>query len=243
MTTGVDLVTPTVTEPTGPLSGGRAGLRDAGPLAPGLVPLGVLIGITVRTTGSDPVAGVLGGVSVFAGSAQLTAVTLLDRGLGVLTVVLTAAVVNLRLLLYSAAMGERFRAQPSVFRWLAPQFLVDQTYLMAVERPSLSGAEFRRYWVALCGSLAGLWTTAIVVGVCVAPMMPTLPHLSLAGTALFLGLLVPRVSTRPALAAALVGGAVAAAAGVVAPTLAIVGGAAAGAAAGVAARRRADHHA
>jgi branched chain amino acid efflux pump len=54
--------------------------------------------------------------------------------------------VNARLLLYSAALGDRFRAQPAPFRWLAPHFIIDQTYLMADARPALAGRDFRRYW-------------------------------------------------------------------------------------------------
>ena len=88
----------------------------------------------------------IGGAAIYGGSAQLAAVTLLDRGLGLLAVVLTTAVVNARLLLYSAALGDRFRSQPRLFRWLAPHFIIDQTYLMALSRPTLEGTGFRRYW-------------------------------------------------------------------------------------------------
>ena len=217
-------------EPTSAL---RLALGDAGPHLTGLIPFGILLGVTIGAVGADPLAGLLGAFIVFAGSAQLTAVTLLDRGLNELAVVMTAAVVNLRFLLYSAALGERFRAQPRAFRWLAPHFLIDQTYLLAHARPGLSGVAFRRYWIWLGCSILAIWSGSIAIGIGVAPVMPPLPHLGLAGGALFVGLLVPRLADRPAVLAATVGGAGAAACSLVAPAAAIIVGAIAGITAGL----------
>ena len=108
-------------------------------MLPGTVPFGVMLGVTVTTTGSDPLAELIGGAAIYGGSAQLTAITLLGRGLDLVAVVLAAVVVNARLLLYSAALGDRFRRQPTLFRWFAPHFIIDQTYLMVSARPELEG--------------------------------------------------------------------------------------------------------
>ncbi|WP_222271853.1 AzlC family ABC transporter permease [Modestobacter marinus] len=215
----------------------RLALRDARTVAPGLLPFGMLLGVTVVSTGASGLAGVLGGPIVYGGSAQLTALTLLDRGLGLAAVVLSAAVVNARLLLYSAALGHRFRAQPALFRWLAPHFIIDQTYLMADSHPELAGRDFRRYWTWLGGTVLVVWTGSIALGVVLAPMLPPLPHLTLVGTAMFLGLLVPRLVDRPAVVAAVVGGGVAAAVSWVLPAAGIVAGAVAGVAAAMAVSR------
>jgi predicted branched-subunit amino acid permease len=212
-------------------------LRDARTVVPGLLPFGVLLGVTVVTTGASGLAGVLGGPIVYGGSAQLTALTLLDRGLGLVAVVLSAAVVNARLLLYSAALGHRFRAQPALFRWLAPHFIIDQTYLMASSHPELTGRDFRRYWTWLGAVVLVVWTGSIGLGVGLAPVLPPLPHLTLVGTAMFIGLLVPRLVDRPAVVAAVVGGGVAAGVSWVLPSLGIVAGALAGVLAAMAVSR------
>ena len=154
-----------------------------------------------------------------------------DSGLDLVTVVFTAAIVNLRLLLYSADLGRRFADQPRSFRLLAPHFIIDQTYLMASGRPELAGAPFRRYWWWLGSIVLVCWTTSIVVGMSVAPGLPPLPHLTLVGTALFIALLVPRLTNIPAVIAAVAGGGVAAAVSLIAPALGIIAGAAAGMAA------------
>ncbi len=209
----------------------RWALADSWAVLPGMVAFGAMLGVTVVTTGANPLAELIGGPAIYGGSAQLATVTLLDRGLGLLPVFLTAAVVNARLLLYSAALGGRFRGHPRLFRWLAPHFIIDQTYLMSLNRPTLHGAVFRRYWLWLGGSVLVVWTASIGAGILIAPVMPPLPHLSLVGTALFIGLLVPRLIDKPALVAALVGGTVAAVTSLALPAAGIIAGTVAGVAA------------
>ena len=216
-------------DPAGSMLG--SALCDIRTVLPGMIPFGVLLGVTIVGTGSARIAGIVGALTVYGGSAQLTAVTLADRGLDLVTVVFTAAIVNLRLLLYSADLGRRFAGHPRSFRLLAPHFIIDQTYLMASGRPELAGAPFRRYWWWLGTVVLVCWTTSIVAGMAVAPVLPPLPHLSLVGTALFIALLVPRLTTIPAVLAAVASGGIAAAVSLIAPALGIIAGAAAGMAA------------
>jgi predicted branched-subunit amino acid permease len=140
-------------------------------------------------------------------------------------------VVNLRLLLYSAAMGDRFSGQPRLFRWLGPFLMIDQTFLVAESRRELRGGAFRRYWLWLGGFVLVVWTSSVAAGELLAPVLPPLPHLALVCTTMFLGLLVPRLVTRPAVVAAVVGGLTAAVVSELLPALGIVAGAVAGVAA------------
>lgn len=208
-----------------PRSSARA---DAGAVLPGMVPFGAMLGMTVIATGTDPLTELIGGAAIYGGSDQLTAVTLLGRGLNLVTVVLAAALVNARLLLYGAAIGDRFRCQPRVFRWLAPHFIIDQTFMLASARPELEGAAFRSYWRWLGGSVLIVWTGSIGVGMLIGPLMPPLPHLPLVEAALFVGLLIPRLTGRPVVLAAVVGGSVAGLVSMVLPSAGIISGAVAG---------------
>jgi 4-azaleucine resistance transporter AzlC len=207
-------------------------LRDTASVALGLVAFGVTLGITISALGFGALPGVAGAPVVYGGSAQLTAVTLIHQGAGLVAVVASAAIVNSRLLLYSASLSERFRDQPAWFRWLAPHFIIDQTYLLSNARPSLDARAFRRYWLSLGSFVLVVWTSAVAVGVLAGPALPDLPYLVFVGTAMFLGMLAPRLTSRPAVAAALVGGSVAAVVGVVRADLGIVCGAVAGVLAG-----------
>ncbi len=216
----------------------RMALADALAVAAGMIAFGVALGVTVVTLASSRLAALLGGALVYGGSAQLTAITLLDRGVGIAAATLTAAVVNLRLLLYSASLAPRFESQPRWFRWLAPHFIIDQTYLMSTTRMSLESQAFRRYWGWIGGLVLIIWTGSIALGIGLGPVLPELPHLGLVATALFVGLLVPRLTSRPAVVAALVGGAVAALTSAVLPSIGIIAGALGGVAAALWASNR-----
>jgi predicted branched-subunit amino acid permease len=215
----------------------RAALRDVAAVSPGVVPFGVTLGITAAGA-HHGAAALVGAFTVFGGSAQLTTLSLLHLGSGVVASVVSGAVVNARLLLYGASLEPRFRDQPLWFRVLAPHFILDQTYLSAVERPELRASDFRLYWAWLAGALLTVWTAAVGTGLLLGPVLPPLPHLALVGTALFVAMLVPRLVDSAAVAGAATAAATAYAACTVAPQLGILIGAAAGMAVATAVSRR-----
>jgi predicted branched-subunit amino acid permease len=190
-----------------------------------------MLGVTVVTLHSGPASAVIGAALVFGGSAQLTTLSVLHLGAGLVAAVLSGAVVNARIMLYGAALEPWFRHQPLWFRLLAPHYIQDQTYLSAVEHTQLRGSDFRRYWGWAGLILLVVWTGSVLLGLVLGPVLPPLPHLALVGTALFVAMLVPKLVDRTTVVAA---GAAAGVALVVlrlVPELGILGGTAAGVAA------------
>jgi predicted branched-subunit amino acid permease len=212
-------------------------VRDVLTVAPGIVPFGIALGVVIASSSMGDGAGLLGAPLVYGGSAQLTATTMFQQGASLLAVVGSALIMNARLLLYSASLAPRFSAQPAWFRLAAPHFIIDQTYLSALRRPGHAGRRFRAYWLWLGLGVMAVWSAAVGIGVLVGPRLPSLPHLTLAGTALFVGMLMPRICDRPSVTAAITAAIVAPLAAQVLPTAGVVVGAAAGMAAGVATRR------
>jgi predicted branched-subunit amino acid permease len=212
-------------------------LRDTASVALGIAAFGVTLGVTISVLGFGTLPGLVGAPVVYGGSAQLTAVTLVHQGAAFAAVVASAAIVNSRLLLYSASLSRRFGGQPAWFRWLAPHFIIDQTYLLSNARPELDGRAFRRYWGWLGFLVCVVWSSSVLVGMLAGPALPDLPHLVFVGTAMFLGMLTPRLTNCPAVAAATTGGVVAAVVGLIRPELGILCGAIAGIMAGSAVRR------
>jgi predicted branched-subunit amino acid permease len=202
--------------------------RDVAAVSPGVIAFGLTLGVTVVTQHSGTAAAIIGSALVFGGSAQLTTISTLYLGAGVITAVLSGALVNARIMLYGAALEPWFRDQPRWFRLLAPHFIIDQTYLSAIAHTEIRGRDFRRYW-ALAGVLVLLsWTGSIVVGLALGPVLPPLPHLALVATALFVAMLVPKLVDRTTVVAAVVAAAAALLVGRLVPELGILGGTAAG---------------
>ena len=192
---------------------GRAALRDLLPAVVALAPLGLVVGLTVARTPVTPLLGIAGAPAIFAGTAQLSALTLLGTGAGLGTILVSVAVINTRLVMYAAVLEPKFRDQPGWFRWLGPHFLVDPTFVLVTARDDLEEpVRFRRYWLSLGVLLALAWAGLVALGVVVGPSLSgAAPALAFAPAAVFLAMLVPRVTDRPGLAAALVSGVVTAA--------------------------------
>ncbi len=185
-------------------------LRDILPIVLSVLPFAAIIGVTVGQSPAVPAwAGLLAGPAMYAGSSQLAAITLLQGGAGLFTVITTVVVINARLSLYGALVEPHFRSQPGWFRWLAPHFLVDQTYMIATARHDLdTHRRFRRYWMTAGIVLGAGWTAAMTVAVLLGPVIPVDSPLTFAATAVFVGLLVPqlreRIARRPAVIAGVV---------------------------------------
>ena len=93
-----------------------SGARDTIPVVVGAIPFGIIFGALSISAGLS-VAATLGmSLFVFAGSSQFVAAGLVAQGAGILVIVLTTFVVNLRHALYSASLGPYLSKLPQ--RWL-----------------------------------------------------------------------------------------------------------------------------
>jgi predicted branched-subunit amino acid permease len=175
-----------------------------------LAPLGLVVGLTVQQTRVGALLGVASAPAIFAGTAQLSALTLLHSGAGVVAVVASVAVINARMILYAAVLEPRFRGQPRWFRWLAPHFVVDPTFALVTARDDLTGpGTFRRYWLALGGLMTVAWSGLVALGVVVGPTLSGAGRvLAFAPVAVFLAMVAPRLTDRPARLASGVAGVV-----------------------------------
>jgi predicted branched-subunit amino acid permease len=95
------------------------------PWLAGVVPFGLVIGVSAAHADVPVVAGWLTGPLIYAGSAQLAAIGMLGAGAGPVAVVAVALVINVRLIFYSAAMARYWRGTPWWWRLVAGYLLAD----------------------------------------------------------------------------------------------------------------------
>jgi predicted branched-subunit amino acid permease len=191
------------TSPTARTGQDLRAVRDTLPVALSIAPFALVIGATATQLGLPPVADMAAAATVFAGAAHFAPLTMFAAGAGVLAALGTAALINARLLLYSASLEPRFRDQPRWFRWIGPALLIDQTYLMVLARDDLDEpSRFRRYWLAAGGLLLASWTTVVGLGGVLGPLLPAGSPLDAAAVVVLAGMLGPRLAAvRPALVA------------------------------------------
>ncbi|MGD9525679.1 AzlC family ABC transporter permease [Pseudonocardia sp.] len=212
--------------PGGP---GRRAVADVAPVVLGVLPLGMVVGMAVRTAAVHPLPGLGTALLIFSGAGNLTALSVAGAGGGTLAMVGAVAIVNARLALYGALLEPRFRSQPLWFRVLGPHTIVDQTYGLAAARPELGdGARFRRWWLTVGAVLAAGWCSAVALGLALGPVLPAGSPLAIAGPACLVALLVPRLRELPGLAAAVVAAGVAVACARLPGSTGLVAGAVAG---------------
>ena len=223
-----------------------AGARLILPMLVGVIPFGLVAGATPATTGLG--GGVSIGLStiVFAGASQLAAADVLADGGSALVAVVAACTINLRMMLYSASLAPFLASVPLRRRLGLAYLLTDQAYAVSVTRwaadadaeaaggPPAPGIDHRvPFYLGAGLMLWANWQVCTIIGILIGSAVPDSLPLDFAVPLVFLVLLVPAISSRPAAVAASIGGLAALAAGEVGwGHLAVLVGALAGIAAG-----------
>jgi predicted branched-subunit amino acid permease len=199
-----------------------AGARAVAPMLIGVIPFGLVCGATPAANGVGGGAAVGFSTVVFAGASQLTAIDSLGDGAGALVSILAACTVNLRLLLYSASLAPHVSELRLRTRLLMAYVLTDQAYAVSISRWTAEAAEAagggapeppveRRlaFYLGAAVLLWANWQVCTVLGIVLGSALPDSLPLDFAVPLVFLVLLVPAITSRPALVAATVGGVVA----------------------------------
>lgn len=195
-----------------------AGARAVAPMLVGVIPFGLVAGATPATTGLGGGTAIGLSTIVFAGASQLAAADVLAKGGGALVAVVAACTINLRMLLYSASLAPHLSEVPLHRRLFMAYVLTDQAYAVSITR--WSGEQVRAgeggpapeldrrvpYYLGAALLLWVNWQACTILGVLVGSALPESLPLDFAVPLVFLVLLVPVVTSRPAAVAALVGG-------------------------------------
>lgn len=189
------------------------GCRDSIPMIVGILPFGLIYGALASLAGLSLGQALGMSLLVYAGSAQFIAISLLTLGSGAVVILLTTLVVNLRHVLYSAALQPYVGRLPQ--RWRVPLAfgLTDETFAVVQRRYLSRGMTEHGQWyhagVALALYLS--WVSSSLMGALFGQSVPNLAGwgLDFAMLATFIGIVVPALRSQPQIAAALVAGAVA----------------------------------
>src|SRR5690554_1592435 len=106
-------------------AGGRAGFRAFLPLSVGVLPWALVTGMAMVGAGFSPLEAMGMNIIVFSGTAQLGTLPLIASGAPLWLIVATALALNLRFVIFSAALAGRFAGFPARHRWLAGYLLTD----------------------------------------------------------------------------------------------------------------------
>jgi len=201
----------------------RSGLRASVPLLVGVVPFGLVTGVTMVAAGLSPLAAMAMSVLVYAGATMLAAAQLLADSAPVLVLLLVAVVLNLRLVLYSASIRQHFAGLTPGERALAAYLLGDNTYAQSIvhfSQDSTHGLGDARaklwYFFGVSMPMWLVWQASVGAGIALGARIPAgwqlefaAPLVFIAATAVLAHGLPFKLSLPLAAAAGIVAGALA----------------------------------
>lgn len=170
------------------------GFRDASPFMLVVVPFSVLFGAVAREAGLDVVQVMAMSLAVFAGSAQFTALALLQDGAPVFIAIIAGLAVNLRMALYSVALIPHLGHAPLWMRGVMAYLMVDQAFAVAVktyETEEMPRAAKIPYYFGVVSAVCPLWMGFTYVGAVAGQAIPPAWQLDFALPICFIALTAP----------------------------------------------------
>jgi 4-azaleucine resistance transporter AzlC len=192
-----------------------AGVKAELPILLGVSPFGMIYGVLALSAGLPAALAFAMSSVVFAGSAQFVAAQLVGAGAPGIVIVFTALIVNLRHILYGASVAPYLKHLGPRWKCLLAYLLTDEVYAVAITRfIHETASSFRSpftHWYFLGAGLAqwGVWQASTVVGIALGTQIPPGWALDFTVALTFIALVVPALTDRPSVAAALSSGTVA----------------------------------
>ena len=186
------------------------GISRAFPIVLGYVPIGLAYGVLAQKAGLSALNTLLMSLIVYAGSAQLIAVGLFAGGAPPLSIILTTFVVNLRHLLFSAAVAPFLKHWRKTDLAVFAYELTDETFAVHSAQFAAAGVPGRAEVLATNVTVQLSWVLGTALGVLVGGVIADFKPLGLdyALPAMFVALLVLQIKECVQVAVALLAGVV-----------------------------------
>ncbi|QUS35886.1 AzlC family ABC transporter permease [Falsirhodobacter algicola] len=182
------------------------GIAAASPFILVIAPFALLFGIVGTEAGLNLLEVLTFSVLVVAGAAQFVALQQLQDHAPVLIILVMSLAVNLRFLMYSAAMSVHLRDASRWQRILAAYTLTDQSFALTMAEAE-TGPRTTRLIPFYFGSatvMVGLWYVGTVIGALAGSAIPPAFALDFALPITFIAMLAPLLRTLAHVAACFV---------------------------------------
>jgi predicted branched-subunit amino acid permease len=146
----------------------------------------------------DPWLALAMSIIVYAGASQLAAIGLMVQSAPILIVLATVLVVNLRFVMYSAALAPFFRELPIGRRWIMSYALTDHLFALVNTRFSRDGTHRHvdAYFIGGAVPTWLMWNVMVAIGIFAGTLVPKEWSLDFAIPLVFLALVFPALQSR-----------------------------------------------
>lgn len=181
------------------------GIADQLPLQLGVVPFGLVFGVLGVASGLSPMQTILMSSIVFGGASQVVFAQLWATGASPLIVGSSVAVINLRHMLYSAAVAKYLRRLSLRWRMILGYLLTDEAFAVSIKRfENTDRPDLAHYHLLGSGlTLWICWQISTIVGVVAGATIPDELNLGFAIPLTFMALVLPNLRRWSDIAAAI----------------------------------------
>jgi 4-azaleucine resistance transporter AzlC len=185
-----------------------SGVRAELPILLGVIPFGMIYGVLAIEGGLSAVQAQSMSVIVFAGSAQFVMAQLFAAQTPMLVVIVTAGMLNLRHVLYSASVAPYLLHLRPLWRLILAYLLTDEAYAVSITNYQKDGEITHKHWYFLGAGLAlwATWQASTGAGILLGAQIPASWPLDFAVALTFIALVVPALEDRASVAAAVAAG-------------------------------------
>ncbi|MEM9952450.1 MAG: AzlC family ABC transporter permease [Chloroflexota bacterium] len=170
-------------------------IREFLPIVPGVIPFGIVYGVAATDIGMTPFEGIIMSIFMLAGAAQLVTIELLGRDAALWVILVSATVVNLRFIIYSASLSQYLKPYSLQWRLFLGYLLTDQPYALSIayftENPDAPHKQWYHFGHSLM--LWTWWVIASAMGLFLGDVIPSEWNLTFAIPLMFLAIAVPAI--------------------------------------------------
>jgi predicted branched-subunit amino acid permease len=171
------------------------------------LPFGMVCGVAAVQAGMTEAAALAMPMLVFGGSSQVVVNQLLLAKAPLWVVIASGLIVNLRFMIYGAALARHTRGAPLRDRVLFAAFIVDHTYAFTEQRARAkpSTPHLLAYYLGCCAVIWPAWVLFNALGIFAGLLVPASWQLEFTVPLAFITLMAPMLRDRGMWIAALTG--------------------------------------
>ena len=184
------------------------GIKAELPILVGVIPFGMIYGISALSAGITPFNAQAMSSVVFGGASQFVLVQLVQANAPLAVMIATGFIVNLRHALYSASLSPHTRHLNLWWKVILSYLLTDEAYAVTITHYNQPNENPHRHWFFLGAGLTLWvgWQLSTALGIFLGAQVPAAWGLDFTLPLTFIAIVVPTLKDRASVLAALTAG-------------------------------------
>ena len=151
----------------------KRGIKAVTPLMLGIIPFGLISGITAANTGLSLGMALLMSIGIFAGASQLAVLQLVRDNAHMIVIIYTALIINVRMMLYSLSISPYLQEINNKWKAVLAYSMTDQSYAISTVHFLNNPDEDKKgFFFGASISLWVIWQINTVIGYLMGSVIP-----------------------------------------------------------------------